>query len=242
MEPRRDLSAEDLKDGPTPADTYQEYFRKARQFAEKHYWQDMVRIWGTKFSDVSPESFFIEYVWVVHATGFNAKVVAKMLPRLCGAYGIGAGGEGWERLGSRPITDVLATVLPVCNNPQKARAVHATASLMWSRMVGLDPADSSQETWERFKEKRLSTPALMTKLPYVGKITCHHLARNIGLLDSVKPDLHLVRLADHWGFKDCNEMCEAMKPPEMPLGIVDLILWYAASTFGTLGARARGKR
>jgi len=241
VEPRKDLSPEELRDGPSPSDSPSEYFRKAREFAEKYYWEDMARIWGTKFSDVSPNFFFIEYVWVVHATGFNAKVVAKMLPRLTEAYGIGPDGSGWDRLARKPEPDMLASVLPVCNNPQKAKAVRKTAALMADAMFPLDKT-APVETWEEFRERRLRTADLMSELPYVGKVTCHHLARNLGLLDSVKPDLHLVRLAENWGFKDCVEMCEAMRPPEMPLGIVDLVLWYASSTFGTLAARKDGRR
>jgi hypothetical protein len=241
MEPRRDLSPEEMEGGPTPADSPEAYFRKARAFAEKHYWDEMVRIWSTKFEDVSPGFFFMEYIWVVHATGFNAKVVAKMLPRLTAAYGIGADGTGWDKLGREHADQVLKRVLPVCNNPQKAKAVHNTAYSMCKAMFPLSP-DDPVVTWEEFRKERLSTPELLTRLPYVGKITCHHLARNLGQLDSVKPDLHLVRLAAHWGFEDCTKMCEAMRPPEMPLGIVDLILWYASSTFGTITARKDGDR
>lgn len=240
MEPRRQLSDEDLKDGPSPSDTPVEYFRKAREFAEKHYWEEMVRIWGTKFQEVTPNFFFLEYVWVVHATGFNAAVVASMLPRLIPAYGLRKDGGGWDVLAREPEIFTLDRVLLVCNNPQKAKAVRKMATIMADAMF--PTGDGPVRTWEEFRDQELSSPELLTRLPYVGKVTCHHLARNLGLLDSVKPDLHLIRLADHWGFKDCVEMCEAMRPPEMPLGIVDLVLWYAASTFGTLSARAAGSR
>jgi len=240
MEPRRDLSPEELQDGPNPSDSPSEYFRKAHEFAKKHYREEMGRIWSTRFEEVSPNFFFIEYVWVVHATGFNAKVVAKMLPRLTAAYGIGADGSGWDALGKWRLEEVLSRVLPVCNNPQKAKAVHSTARLMKDAMF---PEDLGRtESWEEFRQRRLASPELLSRLPYVGRITCFHLARNIGLFESVKPDLHLVRLASHWGFKDCVEMCESMRPDGMPLGIVDLILWYASSTFGTLGARRDGER
>ncbi len=240
MEPRRDLSPEEMRDGPTPADSPKEYFRKALEFSRRNYSEEMERIASTRFDKVTPSSFFIEYVWVVHATGFNAKVVAKMLPRLTRAYGIGEDGSGWDGLGRKDEHEAVSRVLPVCNNPQKARAVHSTARLLTDALF---PADVSRtESWEDFRGRRLSSPKLLAELPYVGRITCFHLARNIGLLESVKPDLHLVRLASHWGFRDCVEMCESMRPDGMPLGIVDLVLWYASSTFGTLEARKDGER
>lgn len=240
MEPKKDLTPEEMAGGPTPADSPQEYFRKAQAFTEKYYREEMVHIWSTKFEEVSPNHFFLEYVWVVHATGFNAKVVAKLMSRLTSAYGIGEDGSGWDRLGREDEALMLSRVLKVCNNPQKAKAVHSTAALMADAMFPSDVGKT--ESWKDFRQSRLSSPELLTKLPYVGKITCKHLARNIGILECVKPDLHLVRLADHWGFKDCDAMCLAMRPPEMPLGIVDLCLWYFASSFSTLNIRKPGDR
>ena len=241
MEPKKDLDPTPAVDVPTPSDTPAEYWRKARKFAEKHYGDEMVRIWSTSFDKVTPHFFFLECVWVIHATGFNAKVVSSLLPRLKMAYGLGADGTGWDVLARTPEQEMLDRVLPVCNNPQKARAVRIIATLMHEAMF---PEDGNvlPKTWEEFRAERLSTPALLAKLPYIGKVTCHHLARNIGILSSVKPDLHLVRLAEHWGFESCDDMCEAMRPPGWPLGIVDLVLWYASSTFGTLDARKEGAR
>lgn len=242
MEPRKPLRKEMVGYEPSVNDGPIEYFKKARIFSEKFYWEDMVRIWGTKFKEVQPNFFFMEYVFVVHATGFNAAVVASMLPRLIPAYGLRGDGGGWDVMAREPEAVTLSRVLPVCNNPQKAKAVRRMAEIMADAMFSKD-TEAPVRTWEEFRDKELSSPELLTKLPYVGKVTCHHLARNLGLLDSVKPDLHLIRLADHWGFNgDCTAMCEAVRPPEMPLGIVDLILWYAASTFGTLSARAAGAR
>ncbi|CAL5988300.1 Conserved_hypothetical protein [Hexamita inflata] len=36
----------------------------------------------------------------------------------------------------------------------------------------------------------------LSRLPYIGPVTCYHLARNIGLSSCVKPDLHLKRLVN----------------------------------------------
>jgi len=129
----------------------------------------------------------------------------------------------------------MRRVARVCNNPQKAKAVHSTAR----RLV----FELHDEHWEGWRSSNLSTLEKIGELPYIGKITRFHLGRNIGLLDSVKPDLHLVRMADHWGFKDCEAMCREMRgSDDVPLGIVDLAVWYAAATFGTIGIRQAGQR
>lgn len=190
--------------------------------------QEVEQISSVKFADVTPEHFFREYIWVVHATGFKASVVGRFMPRLTAAYG------PWNDLAKEALGPVLDRAKAVVNNPQKIRAVHAMAVSM-AEGIG-------SRGWGAYKQESLSDPGKLAKLPYIGKVTCFHIGRNIGLLDCVKPDLHLIRMAEHWGFKDCVEMCKAVQPDGVPLGIVDLAFWYAASTFGTLDMRKDGAR
>lgn len=229
MEPHRDLyGIEEFR--PDPSSGPSAYFSKAWEFANRFYGGEMKSIAATKFDDVSPEFFFREYVWVVHATGFSAKAVGRFMGRLLDAYG------DWRVLSQEPLDQLMEKLKTICNNPQKADAVRKTAFLMWMDM------DQGGVLWGDFKQARLSSPALLQDLPYVGPVTCFHLARNIGLLESVKPDLHLQRLASLWGFKTCEDMCRAIRPEGVPLGLVDLAMWYAASTFGTIDIRTTGQR
>lgn len=227
MEPHKELSlTEEFR--PDLGSPPREYFAKARAFVEQFYGEELKAFQSVRFSEVSPEFFVREHAWVVHATGFSAKAVGKFMPKLVCAYG------HWSDLARKEEPEVMEAVLPVCNNPQKARAVWRMAKLVRD---GVDAFG-----WEKYRDEDLSSPEKLRKLPYVGPVTCFHLARNIGLLECVKPDLHLVRMAEHWGYGGCVEMCEDMRPNGMPLGIVDLILWYAASTFGTLELKRDGGR
>lgn len=237
MEPRKELTDAERGAGPSPEDGPDEYFRKALIFARANYAEQVDHIAATKLEEVTPEKFFLEYVWVVHATGFNAGVVGRMMPRLEEAYG------DWRDLGAEDRATVLERVRKVCNNPLKISAIHATARLLREKMLG------SGVSWEDLRQSSFSSPELLQELPYIGKVTCHHLARNIGIQDSVKPDLHLVRLAKYWNFPDCVTMCKSMQDSHaqatgetVPLGIVDLVLWYASSTFGTISVRAQDQR
>jgi thermostable 8-oxoguanine DNA glycosylase len=227
MEPHKELpGAEEFR---PPVDSGAEaYFRRAREFVERFYPTELENFQKVKLEEVTVERFFIEYVWVVHATGFSAKVVGKMVERLLKAYG-----HPFD-LARKEQAEAIGPVLKVCNNPQKAKAVHQASKIVRD---GVDAFG-----WEKYREHFLSDPVKLGELPYIGKITRYHLARNIGLLEFVKPDLHLVRMAEHWGYPGAVEMCEAVRPEGMPLGIVDLILWYAASTFGTLDMRKDGQR
>jgi hypothetical protein len=228
MEPHRELGTgtEDFR--PDLNAGAKAYFDKAWKFTQKFYGKEVRQISSVRFSEVTPEHFFAEYTWVVHATGFSAKAVGKFMPKLVNAYG------PWTTLGWTASEIVVERVRKVVNNPQKISAVHAMAG----RMV----AGVKAQDWTVYRNEQLSTPEKLAKLPYIGKVTCFHLGRNIGLLDCVKPDLHLIRMAKHWGFKTCEEMCRAVQPKDVPLGIVDLAFWYAASTFGTLELRKEGER
>lgn len=206
------------------------YFQSAFDFVEKFYLKELNNYISLDFNKVSPDHFFSEYVWVVHATGFSAKAVGKMMPKLSSAYG------SYDVLCKKTETELYESVLPVCNNPSKAKSIWSMAKIM--------QAEISTNSWEKFRDNKLSKPELLQKLPYIGKITCFHLARNIGILDSVKPDLHLVRMAKHWNFTDCNQMCIYLQEKhleksgkKLELGIIDLILWYSASTFGTISIK-----
>jgi thermostable 8-oxoguanine DNA glycosylase len=228
MEPHKTLDSSIEKFRPSLKDP-REYFQKALAFSRQFYSEEMDQIASVKHEKVDEDLFFREYIWVVHATGFSAKAVGKFMPKLVDAYGY------WDKLGRKDFNTAFERVKKVCNNPQKAKAIHSTAKLMADEL--------DKVTWAEFRKARLSTPKLLQELSYIGPVTCFHLARNIGLLDCVKPDLHLIRLADHWKFKDCVTMCKAMgEGSGLPLGIVDLVVWYAASTFGTIDVRKEGQR
>jgi endonuclease III len=236
MEPHKTLSGID-----NPPDLFlgpESYFQAALKFVQKYYPEQLKACSSVRFDDVDDDFFFREYVFVVHATGFSAKAVGKFMPNLLSAYG------WWDALAHKEFDDIMQRVALVCNNPQKAKAVHAMSKIMWK---GIN--SSGGVGWNKWKKDNLSTPDLLAKLPYVGKVTCFHLARNVGMLEFVKPDLHLVRMAKHWGFKDCVSMCKSLQKhhvdnggEELPLGIIDLVLWYSASTHKTISIRQDGDR
>jgi thermostable 8-oxoguanine DNA glycosylase len=196
-----------------------EYFGGARKFAETNYAETVNRISNTKFHEMWSKEFFTEYVWCVYVSGFRAKTVSKIFTELMLVYSSpNSPPEDHEYVKTRAMS--------LFANERKVDAV-----LKCKKMIGNEIGTVG---WETFREDRLSTPELLQELPFIGPITCYHLARNIGLLQYVKPDVHLSRMAQRWGYESPQKMCDylgqsyGLKP-----GIVDLILWYAASTFGT---------
>lgn len=76
--------------------------------------------------------------------------------------------------------------------------------------------------------------AFLASMPWIGPITKYHLAKNFGL-DCVKPDRHLVRIAQAHASDPhtlCSELAEATGDR---IGTVDYVLWRAAA-LGLLAA------
>ncbi len=69
----------------------------------------------------------------------------------------------------------------------------------------------------------------LESLPFIGKITKYHLAKNLGF-DVVKPDRHLVRIANNYGFKDCFQMCNHISlETGDKVSMIDMVLWRSAN-------------
>lgn len=75
----------------------------------------------------------------------------------------------------------------------------------------------------------LSAPdklAFLRSLPWIGPITCYHLAKNFGH-DCAKPDRHLVRIAGNEGTHAlCKRLADATGDR---IATVDLVIWRAAT-------------
>lgn len=70
--------------------------------------------------------------------------------------------------------------------------------------------------------------AFLGTMPFIGKITKYHLAKNYGL-DFCKPDRHLERIAKKYKttpFELCNKLS---KETGLRIGTVDLIIWRSAN-------------
>lgn len=74
---------------------------------------------------------------------------------------------------------------------------------------------------------------LLGQLGWIGNITKYHLARNLGI-DCAKPDRHLVRLAEKFGYDNVQDMCKFIsKCVGDRIGTVDVVLWRYSNLFGS---------
>lgn len=209
--------------------TVLEFYDRALTFVQANYYDRLDYYRGLRFTDTTPDLFWAEYTWVVYAAGFNSKVLDKKYPALQEAYG------HW--LGVGPVRKKY--VLAIIRREDKWKACLQVANMM----QGAARAKAIKDWWPAFQMTWLDTPEKLQALPWIGPVSCYHLARNIGQ-DAVKPDLHLVRLAEHYGFCSPLRMCEYIRSNRQNerLGVVDLVLFYACSTWGTLAIRRPGAR
>lgn len=70
--------------------------------------------------------------------------------------------------------------------------------------------------------------AFLQTIPFIGKITCFHLAKNLGH-DCVKPDRHLVRIASVYNTTP-DQLCEALsKSTGQKKCVIDIVIWRACN-------------
>lgn len=102
----------------------------------------------------------------------------------------------------------------VFNHKGKVKAIN----IVWSNM------------YEIFRNYELSFDKLkyLESLPYIGKITKYHLAKNIGF-DCCKPDRHLLRIAKKYKTtpeKLCKKLSELSGDK---IAVVDVVLWRSGN-------------
>lgn len=207
--------------------SYLDYFEEARRFSYEYYSDTIDRISNTNFYTITPEFFYQEAQWCVLTSGFNSKIISNLFPKLSIIFQPLTDFVGGKIENVNSI-DITMDAMNIFGNKRKIKAIIDIAFILQDNIKKFG--------WKIYKEMELNSPEKLTKLPFIGNITCFHLARNCGHLDVIKPDLHLTRLAQAFNFNSPLEMCKEIKKQkhyDLPLGIIDLCLFYFASTFGT---------
>lgn len=174
------------------------YMDLKRRVIEAGYERDVT--WAENVEPVSTFTRFAEeYIWVVINSGMKAQVAEGIAKRVWSAIKEG-----------RPIRDAFG-------HPGKAAAIE--------RVLGGD----GMEWCTRYmaltdNEARL---AYLETLPWIGKVTKWHLAKNLGV-DCAKPDRHLVRIAG--SEQAAHEMCSRLAAEAGDrVATVDYVIWRAAN-------------
>lgn len=153
--------------------------------------------WAESVKPVSnPLAFWGEYGWVVMNSGMKNQIARTI----------------WERV--RPHVLSGGSAHDVFGHKGKASAI-----------------DRVYVEREKLLQEYLQTPddqkiEWLRGLPWIGGITCWHLAKNYGF-DVAKPDRHLVRIAGDEGVHAlCSRLANATGDR---IATTDLVLWRAAN-------------
>ncbi|MYB37109.1 MAG: hypothetical protein F4Y26_06930 [Gammaproteobacteria bacterium] len=162
------------------------------------------------FADLNDQEFLGEYCWVVFASGFRYTVVRDRFPAIRDLF------QSFDLKSLADMAPVERDRLPIRNKRK------ADGFLAGCRMI-------AEEGFDAFKA-RLSEEGgveVLEQLPGIGPITKHHLAKNIGLKDTAKPDVWLARCAEACGAADGHELVAFLHEahPSFKKQQIDTILW-----------------
>lgn len=184
-------------------------------FREEISWQESVN-----FDDVTESDFLKEHAWVTLSAGMRERVIRNLFQSISSSFYDFESAEIIVENESR----CRCLALKYFNNPRKIDAIILTAHYI------------SSKGFSTFKESLYLNPLeMLQSLPYIGPVTCYHLAKNIGL-QVAKPDRHLTRLANRAGYNDVQLFCKDISlQTGDTVPVVDIVLWrYASITEGYL--------
>lgn len=191
------------------------YLIARRRVIEAGFGDDIT--WAEELAHVRHDAGYIlrEGAWVIINSGFRFQVARRLWPGLRDAF------HDFDvaRVDAACCTSTALTVL---NHPGKIGAIIELAVEL--RREGPAPILAHAKT-----------PMKLTRLPWIGRITCWHLAKVLGA-DVVKPDVHLQRAAAAAHMGATLELCEIIRAGTAHrLAVIDTILWR-------YGEQQRGRR
>lgn len=178
-------------------------------FADEIAWQA-----GIRLDAVSEQYFLREAAWVVLSAGMRESVVRKVFPAISQAFLNWCDAAGIVNARAKCVAAGRETF----NHEKKINAIADIASHVYCN--GFD--------WV-MKSIRIQGIEYLQTLPFIGPITSFHLAKNLGM-DVVKPDRHLIRVADATGYGTPEEMCRVIASAVGDaIPVVDLVIWRFAT-------------
>lgn len=191
-----------------------DHYQTARTWVEQStYLSEVNWLKGASGSVLTESNFLREYAWVVLNSGFREAVVRKHFDYISLAF------CDWSSAQeiSKNAEGCIAAARAVFSHKLKLSAIVKTAKLLddWS--------------FDKFAVLlRNEGVGFLERLPFIGRITSLHLAKNIGL-NVAKPDRHMIRLANKFGYSDVQIMCtEIARVTGDSMSVADLILWRFA--------------
>ncbi len=168
------------------------------------------------FSAFSERDLLREAAWVILCSGFREATVRKCFDYISLCF------CDWESAHeiARNRDRCIVTASAGFRNNKKLGAIAEIAEVVY------------ESGFPALRERIQHDPINQLQLfPFIGPITCWHLAKNLGL-NVAKNDRHLARFATQLGFADAHTLCDEIATATgEPISVVDIVLWrFAAMT------------
>lgn len=199
------------------------FYRNARREVEaSKYCCEIAWQETQSLDDVKETDFLRESAWVIINSGFRESVARKCFGHISLSF------HDW-RSADEIACDVDTCVSLALDGFSNSKKINAIGD------VALRVANDGFDT---IKSNTLADPiGYLMSFPYIGPITAWHLAKNLGC-NLAKPDRHLVRVAERFGYSCVQEFCQYLSAAtDDKVNVIDLILWrYCASLTTTRAA------
>lgn len=168
-----------------------------------------------------------DIAWVILNSGFRNTTATKLWPSINHSFFYFDSAATILRHRRICVQDALK----VLNHPGKIEAMATAAEIV------------HEEGFDALKSKIIEDPIpTLLRFPFIGKIVVYHLAKNLGFINLAKPDRHLVKIANAFGYQDVQEFCRILSEYcNLPISCVDLILWRYAANTPNYSARLPGR-
>ena len=169
---------------------------------------------NASLDEITEKDFLQEAAWVILSAGMKESVIRKKFTGLSHAF------LYWES------ASAIAKGKQVCR---------ATALSCFGHKGKIDAilavADHVAENGFHYVKQSIQErgPQYLQAFPFIGPVTCWHLAKNLGL-DVVKPDRHLSRISAVAGFGSPHSLCRAIADLSGErISVIDIVLWRFAT-------------
>lgn len=190
------------------------YLQIKRELLSLGYEREITWQANLSLAKISESDFIREAAWVILSGGMSERIVRMKFPGISDAF------FTWQS--AIVITENMEScrkmALSHFRHEGKIQAIIEVANFILA---------TGMNSIKQFLE--FEGPEYLSRLPYIGPITCHHLAKNLGV-STVKPDRHLRRLAHNLGYPSPKLLCEYISQATgEALAVVDLVLWRYAT-------------
>jgi hypothetical protein len=171
-----------------------------------YWWRNL-----PKPTEITDEYFLEELSWCIYNAGMKEAVIRQKWNDLRSIF---------QFFDAEDIVicenEIFDMIVPVFNHKKKAEAVIASSKKVLNDRPIRNKISSMSDS---------EALEYLESYPFIGKITKYHIARNIGF-DVVKPDRHLVRIADFLSYENPNSLVDDISLiVNEKKGFIDYILW-----------------